>query len=728
MSVTAFSGDTVRQLGLTRSTDIAAQTPGLNIGTPVGEGNNPSITLRGAGLNDFNDNNEGPVALYKDEVYIGNMAGQTFQLFDVERIEVLRGPQGTLYGRNATGGLVHFISRRPTEELDLSFDLTAGSESLVKFEGAVGGPLGERVQGRIAVATNSYDGYVSNRIGPDTNEADSQAARAMLNIDFNDDASLLLNVHYGTSDPLAPAYQHQATDPTAGVDVWGYADTDGDNFAGEYNRTGVLDIETSGASATLDWAFGDVELVSVTSFDNVEKFHEEDTDVGPVSGIEPDFRADYEQFTQELRLSGGTDRLQWVAGLYYFDSNVVGDYRLQVNYFGGFINFLNSLPEADGGFEGGLDLVGAPFPDGDLLPFVDYVVDYEQDTESVAVFGQVDYRLNDDLSLIAGLRYTTEEKDYTYTNVVGPNSGVLNDFFQVVGVIDPATGLIYDYRPGGADVIAGNVSSIDDDNVSGRIGLEWDFSDTAMAFVTYSQGFKSGGFNAGFMDIDMQTARDVFGINTQYDDETLDSIEIGVKSELAGGRLRLNATAFNYDYNDFQALTFFGISQFIVNTDAEVQGGEVEVIAQPTDGLYLNFGLSLLDTEIDEVRNLNTGELLTGTEMVLAPEVSFNGIGRYTWDFDRGALSAQVDFSYQDDHFFDVVNQPIARQKAYTVWNARLGYAFGEDRSWEVAAWVRNLTDEEYRVYTFDFTGPGGYNQQFFAPPRWYGVTLTYRR
>ena len=247
-----------------------------------------------------------------------------------------------------------------------------------------------------------------------------------------------------------------------------------------------------------------------------------------------------------------------------------------------------------------------------------------------------------------------------------------------------------------------------------------------MLFASFSRGFKSGGFNAGFMDIDMQVARDVFGVNVQYDEEELDAYEIGVKSELAGGRLRLNATALYYDYSDFQALTFFGISQFIINTDAEVTGGEVELVAAPLEGLELSFGLSLLDTEVDEVRNLNTGELLQNNEMVLAPELSFNGLIRYEFEALGGMISAQADFNYQDDHFFDVVNQDIAQEDSYTVWNARLGYRSASD-NWEVAVWGKNITDEEYRVYTFDFTGPGGFNQQFFAPPSWYGVTLSYR-
>jgi len=186
VSITAFSGEAMRELNMANSVDIAGQTPGLNVGTPVGEGNNPSITLRGVGLNDFNDNNEGPIAIYRDEVYQAAMPGLTFQLFDLERVEVLRGPQGTLYGRNATGGLVHFISNKPSEEFGGFLDLSLGDNGQVKAEAAIGGALGESVQARLSVATNQYDGYVKNRIGPDGNEGDSTAYRLQANFSVTD--------------------------------------------------------------------------------------------------------------------------------------------------------------------------------------------------------------------------------------------------------------------------------------------------------------------------------------------------------------------------------------------------------------------------------------------------------------------------------------------------------------------------------------------------------------
>ncbi len=717
VSVTAFTGNDLKQLGYINSTDIASQTPGLNIGTPVGEGNNPSIVLRGVGLNDFNDNNESPIAVYKDGIYVGSMPGQSFQLFDMERVEVLRGPQGTLYGRNATGGLVHYISRRPSEEMSVDANFTAAEYNQIRFEGALGGALSERTQGRLSVATNKHDGYVENRIGADGNDADTWAYRGQLYVDIAENLNLLLNAHAGDSDNIAPKYQHQVTDPS-GVDFWGYTDNDGDNFAGEYDRDGTLKIETQGYNATLTWLSGNLELVSVSGWETVDKFHQEDTDMGPLPGIQPTFAADYEQFTQELRLSGSWDGGFWVVGGYYFNSDVKGNYDLQINYLGQQLNAMNESPDFGGG-------LGGPFTEGELYTFLNYDAKFDQDTESMAVFGQVEYDLTAAVSLTAGLRYTQDERDFTYLNQVGPQRGVLLDFLMDVGAIDPDTQAIFDYTKGGADVIAGNVNNIDNDNISGKLGLDWQFSRDVMMFANVSQGFKSGGFNAGFMDTDMQAARDQFGTNVQYDEEILTSYEVGIKSTLLDGQVRLNATAFYYDYQDFQALSFFGISQFIVNSDATVKGGELELVALPMEGLQLQLGTSFIDSQVEEVRDLNTGTLLTDRDMVLAPELTVNGLARYRWKLNQGSIAAQVDFNYQDDHFFDIVNSDISAEDAYTVWNASLSYTSVNDL-WEVAVFGKNLADEDYRVYTFDFTGPGGFNQQFFAPPRWMGVKLSY--
>ena len=713
VSVTAFSGDALRELNMTDSVDIAAQTPGLNIGTPVGEGNNPSISLRGVGLNDFNDNNEGPIAVYRDEVYQSAMPGLTFQLFDLERVEVLRGPQGTLYGRNATGGLVHFISNKPTEDTEVFFNLTLAENNQIKTESALGGSLSDSVQGRISLATNRHDGYVENRIGKDANEADSYAYRAQLNFELTDDFSALVNIHGGESDTIAPQYQHQATDDGSGVfgttDYFGYSDTDGDPFAGEYDREGTLNIESKGASINLEWDADDFLFTSITAVESVEKYHEEDTDVGPNPGIEPNFGSENDQFSQEFRLSGSTNSYEWIAGIYYFENEVDGTLDLDVNYPGAVVDGITGAPAGTFG--------------SDYLTFFNYDVDYKQEAESYGAFGQVEKELTNDLTLTVGLRYTSEERTMAYQNkTTGNPDAVLNSCVIVPGdVCDfglgadfPGTDTFIDFTD--ANPLASNLTTLDDNNVSGQIGLDYKVDKDTLVFFNIANGFKSGGFNGGFLDFtDGVTEEDV-----PFESEELTSYEAGIKTTFADGDIRLNASAFYYDYKNYQALTFAGLSQFINNSDATLKGIDAEVIWMPGSNWDIKLGASYLDTNVDEVTVRGVGAV-TDTEMVQAPKFSANGIVRYQINDE---LSAQVDFNHQGKHYFDITNSDVSEEDSYTVFNARAGYELSDNL--QLSAFVKNLTDKEYRVYSFDFTGPAGFIQQFYAKPRWFGVSIQY--
>lgn len=720
LSVTAFDGASLDRLGVEDSTDLAAFTPGLNIGTPVGEGNNPSITLRGVGLNDFNDNNEGPVAVYTDEVYIAALAGLTFQLFDTQRVEVLRGPQGTLYGRNATGGLVHFISNKPTDTFEGYGKLTVGSHGEVSAESAISGPFSDKVRGRLAAKVTKADPYVENRgPGSDANESDSKAVRAMLDFDIAGSGSLLLKANYADSGVApSPKYQHQGTGSPFGetTDIWGYSDTDGDPFAGAYDTDGVLEIENFGASADLQLAFGEIDFRSITAYGEVQKRHIEDTDVGPLRGIVPTFQADIEQFSQEFRLSGDWSTGNWIVGAYYLDTRVDGDNTLEVNWRGDFANILDSDPAV---FDGGLAAFSGPIPDtADLVPAIFYDVDYEQNTESFSAFGQVNWQVSDLIQLTGGLRYTDEERDIQYLNNA-PAGALLNNLINGIGV--PA---YFDFRDGADGV--GDLNKISQDNVSGKIGIEFAPRETLLLYGNVSQGFKSGGFNAGFLDFTDGLVPD----DAPYDEEILTAYEAGFKWDFADGRARLNASAFYYDYQDYQALTFQGLSQYITNAEAESQGAEIEFFALPTDNLSIQIGASYLDAEVNGVRNLNAADpadqILNGLKPVLAPEFTANGAVAYTLDFMGGELVGSFDFSHQGEHYFDITNSAISRSDSYTIFGARIAYTDPSD-TYKLAAFVKNLTDEEYLVYTFDFTGPAGLNQQFYGPPRWFGASVEFR-
>ncbi|WCL55806.1 TonB-dependent receptor [Gimibacter soli] len=737
VSLTAFSGDALKEFGFNDSTQIVAQVPGLNVGTPVGEGNNPSFTLRGVGLNDFNDNNEGPIAVYLDDVYQAALPGLTFQLFDVERVEVLRGPQGTIYGRNATGGLIKFVSRKPTEETEGYIDVEGGAYESLNVKSAISGALGDGVRGRLAAAYGRNGGYVENRMGPTTNEANSIALRGQIEFDVGDDGLLNLKGIYSRSKTDAPQYQHQATLGATGADNlpfcptdvprdnYCYADTDDDVHAGEYDRHGDLKIEVKGVHATYEHDFGGIELTNTFSYQNTEKFHEEDTDVGPNPGIEPTFRSENDALSNELRLMGRYDKGFWQVGVFYLDTKVKSANDLPVYWRGDFAALLDSDPAV---FGGALEAFTPGYDKGPgLVPAIYYDVDYTQKTKSYAGFAQVEYLLTEELNLTAGIRYTKEKRNFDYINRA-PEGYLLNNLLAGLGEANfmslhagDVNGFAAALGAGDPDVVSADASRINDDNVIGKVSLDWQVDNRTLLYVTWSKGFKAGGFNAGFIDqTDFLTSDQV-----AFDPEVLTSYETGVKWTSSDNALRINASGFYYDYNDFQALTFQGLSQFITNASAKFYGGEAEIGMRPVENLDIQLGVSYLDTDVDGVTV--QGETADNRRAVLAPKFTANGFIAYTIPMDNGdEIIPSASFNYQSSHYFDITNSDISKQKGYMLVDMRLAYRM-EDKGLEFAAFAKNVFDKEYKVYTFDFTGPGGYNQLFYGKPRWWGVSVGYR-
>ena len=707
ISVTAYTGEQMHDLGFTNTTDVVAMTPGLNYTVPNAESSQVNFFLRGVGLNDFADANENPVAVYVDDIYRPAMGGLSFQMFDLERVEVLRGPQGTLFGRNTTGGLVHFISKRPTDDLDGYLNLTGGSYSQIKVEGAIGGPISDSLSGRLSFATNKHDGYTENRgTGPDYNETDAVAVRGQLLFKPSDRVDVLFNAYYSDNDAAVGAWQHQATqivngqsvplganeqgqgvdcnldgvvdatDRPPGADCFGYRDTDGDPFAGEYDRDGKVKVETSGVSLNLAWELKNFTITSITGVQTVERLQEEDTEAGPFPLIQPTFAAETDTFTQELRIAGGSDTFRWLAGIYYINNDVDGHYLLDLTNLG----------------------------------FVFFDANYTQETNSLAVFGQLEFDLSDRWTLIVGARGANEEKELDYLNV--DTSGFFTD---VVGLPD---NVAFDFDRQSV----GDLAVQDHDSVSGKVELDWKPNDDLLVYGAYSRGTKSAGFNVGFLD---QTL--LFASNTvatiPYDEETLHSYELGFKSTLMGGRTRFNASAFYYDYKDFQTFRFELLNQIIFNTDAEVSGLELELQSSPADGWDIALGLILLDAEAKDIPS-PAGEP-RNRDMVASPDFAANALVRYEWPALGGHLAVQASANYQEELFFDIQNSPVSRENGYTVGNLRVSYTSADDR-WELAAFVDNITDEEYLSYTFDFTGPFGFNQQAYGKPRWAGVSFQY--
>ena len=688
ISITAFGRDQLQELNLNNSNELVYLTPGLALGNPGGEGNITALSLRGIGQGDFADHQESPVASYQDEVYDAYMGAANTTLFDQERVEILRGPQGTLFGRNATGGLVHYISRKPTDEFEAYGNVSFAEHEHIRFEGAAGGPLADNLQVRLSGFVNNHDTYVDNiGAGKDGNEADTWAVRGQLLFSPADSLDILFKLEYYDTEitqwyfETAPATVNELGEAVLVTPPPGSEILDGDPF--QVNNDGNVGLVAArGASPEglrrdgykgalrFDLALTDnITVTSVTGLSEQNKFFNQESDGVPASLVTFATDTNAQQFSQELRVASETERLRWVAGLYYLDYD--SDIMLDVGFF---------APSA-------------------------FYSDQVVETDSWSVFGQVEWDFTADLTVIAGLRYLNEDKEIAA-------SGGLAGFIA---------GLPIPYITSAFNADVSPLAQLKEDDVAGKIQLNWRHNDDLLFYAGVSRGVKAGGFNATF------GAPGITSSTTPYGKETPITYEAGFKSTLMNGRAQWNASVYYYDYRDYQAFAYVALSQLVFNTDAEVYGVDSNLLISPIDGLELNFGINIMDTEAEDVANPRG--LVADRGLPYAPDVQMNGMARYSWSAGNGTLSIQGDFNYQSKNSFTIFNDPATSIGDYIVGNARLSWSSADER-WGAALFVKNIADKEYITYISNNSGfpPSlAHVQRFYARPRWVGGQITWR-
>lgn len=741
IAVSAFTGDQMEQLGWDSADDVVAQAPGVTLVQPNGPGSF-YINVRGVAQNDFSgDNQESPVAVYVDDVYVASPTGAAFQLFDFERVEILRGPQGTLFGRNATGGLVHYVTRRPDQQPEGYIKATVGDYSQFDVEGAVGGGLTESVSGRLSFNSSNHDAIIENNTGSDLNDNETWALRGQLLFNFGESSSLLLNARAGELDNTNAPFDHSSSrlnadglgEAFAGNDLsdfggfngWGgYRDPDGGEILeGEYDAEGFVKVETQGYTATFETQFDNgMEFVSITDFNELDRNYLEDSDASPNAFFHFALKSDMEQFSQEFRLSGEAEGLRWVAGAYY------------MNYEGDLFT---------GGVAGGF--AREAFQDSTVPSGFGFDSPFSTETESTAFFGQVEFDLSDSLTLTAGLRWSKEEKStqfdqyYSLFESTTSNDVAVRDLFELGDPVwsygggrysNQGSVTLFDAFGIALPLLEGETDTdIDDDFLTWKLGMDWQAGDDTLVYLSYNRGIKAGGFNAP-LDATLFIVDALSPDQFKFDKETLDAYEIGFKTSLWGGLARLNGAAYYYDYKDYQAFNLESLTLFVFNTDAANQGFELELQSSPAEGLDVLLGMAYTDTNVEDAFTTLGGDVLD-REMIMTPELSFNGMVRYEWGVGSGKLAAQYDFNYLDDHFFQLKNSPVVAEDAYVISNVRLTYSSAND-DWSMSAFVNNVTDEEYRQMALDLSGnplEGGFGmtESAYGSPRWWGLNFTYR-
>ncbi len=704
VSVTALTADQLKDQRVGDVLALSGLSPGLQIKTDDNAAN-PRIFIRGIGVNDFNPSTASAVGVYVDGVYVASPLAQMSGFYDLQQVEVLRGPQGTLYGRNTTGGAINVTTKKPsaTPEGDLAVDY--GRFNSLNVQGGFGGPVADALAFRIAGLYDKSDGYTLNRLtGNKGNDANRKAVRGALRWTPDDKLTVDVSASYSKSSggsiltynrslvaQTAEAASTADPDPTFGyifckpayytsgqcTNVAGYANTSTNKYQGDYRFEGKDIVKLFGATSAISYDFGGVTLYSITGYQRAKRDDYEETDANPISIFDARYIAQQDTTSQEFRLqSNGATALRWVAGLYGARDNLDNDSHynvLEVLRVPDPVNNPTGMDPANS-----VGVFGWPL---------------HQKTTSYAAFGQVDYDLTPKLTLTGGLRWSQDKKTFHYVSDV--DYGLLTLFE-------------YDNQK--------TFSSI-----SGRVGLRYAINDDANVYATYNRGTKSGGFFSG------QTTdpRDL----GPYKDETVDAYEIGAKSEFFGRRLRVNVSAFYYDYQDLQVYTQIQrdglpVQLFTNASKARVYGGEAEIEARPVTGLSLTLGASLLNAEYKDFLSFEDASLppsdYSGNTLPSAPKTSLNGAARYTHPLGAGDLMTQLDFTYRGKVYYDTANTERLSDKARAYVNGQVGWAFADGR-YELGVWGKNLADT---TNISDITSIAAFGFDVFSmgPPRTYGL------
>jgi len=763
IAIDAFGGVQLQDLNIRTSVDVANVTPGVFVGGSIG-GQTSLFTIRGVTQNDFTDSVESPVAVYVDEAYIAMAQGQNFGLFDLDRVEVAKGPQGTLFGRNATGGLVHYITRGPTKEADAYADASFSRFSDKRFEGAISGPLGGIVSGRLAVMWNKSNPILSNvapasQLRP-TNPAagggqpewndDTAGFRGKLRFELSDTQNLNTTISYQRTHTSTAPYVNSATVPV--YDQQGRlvntvnANPTENRLAILLNANGQdtgLAVPLGGGLGVLNGCFvgggpppaactlrstsggdafgyvqpkglvtgSDFAYADINRFDNY--FGQLSYNWKITDGVQLALLSNYMKFKKFVTMD--VDAAPESQSIYHArsdESTYSEEARLSGDWHGtkwvGGLYYLNIENYTVNGlgfpaaspFATDPLILGAPGP-------VDTPGFIHLHTISTSVFGQVDYPLVDRFTLVAGARGVKERKHYSFFQGVYQN---VDDRLINTSVLYAP---LFPFTPFASDNTLW----------AGKLQLEFRPEKDQLAYVGINRGAKAGGFNAQLADGSPRLPLN----QIPYRPESLLSYEAGYKTTLLGGRARLNGDVFHYDYKDYQAFLFQQSSGVVVNKNAETTGAEIEGAANVTDRLEAQLGVSVFDAKVKNLQLSGppgTTPLFIDVKPSFAPERQVFALLRYTLPLTQGRLTAQLDGHYTSYFYHNLRNFEADRYGGYTVANARMSYLLG---SWDVSAFVQNFTDKRYYTIGYDLATLCGCNENAFGQPITAGVEVRYR-
>ena len=760
IAISAFTGDQLRALGVEQSFDAAAFAPGVHISGNLA-GQNTQFTIRGVTQNDFNDVVEAPNAAYLDEGYLAIAQAQTFAVYDIERVEILKGPQGTLFGRNATGGLIHYISRKPDFDQASGYaDLTYGlfdsnaDATQVKLEGALGGPLGDSVAARVAFLYNDQDGYLHNLYplsapvglgglspgagaGADMGDDETLALRGTLDFQINEDVLLRFSANYAKSEVPTGPYQSKSTiavvdangelinvidtpsDETR-LSIQGAGDAGGDAIDGDEflpgagiglagrpvaggDFFGYTDPDGAGWDTSGDFAFsnqGETETQGLNAR----------LEWGFDNGMELTSVTDWKKYDKLLFIDVDSAPVNQLANYAGVDAtSFTQEIRLQQEtdrsrWVAGFY-YLNIDTFSDNGLKAPDNSIVGTF----VTP-VDIGVVADLRTDSYSLFGQLEYDFTDQLTGTFGLRAIREDKEFE-TGI-----GVFLSFDNFT--VNQGDFLDNPFGAGSPFLESADTS---DDLWAGKLQLDWHVNDDLLIYAGINRGVKAGSFNAPLLGAFLGSG----GADAlPYDPEILLAYEAGFKSTFQNGRTRFNGSVFYYDYTDYQAFLFVGVGGVVINADATNVGVELELQSSPADGWDFMLSVAAFDATVEDIL-LRNGSPLPPRDVdpTYAPEFQATALARYEWDALNGTMNVRANVSYSDEFFYNLRNFDADKFDSYTMVNAGIGWV-SDSAQWTVNFDIRNLTDESVGIQGFNLAVLCGCNEVSYQPPRWYGLNV----
>jgi iron complex outermembrane receptor protein len=687
IAVSVIGGADLTEQHLADGISIARQTPNMTAESGVGPAM-PRFRLRGVGSNEFVTTMQSPIGVYRDEVYIAAAAGLSEPVYDLDRVEVLRGPQGTLWGKNTTGGAIHYVTAKPSDTFKGRFYGAYGSDDTVELEGGVGGPIAPSLSFRLAGSYKARDGQIFNEFtGKKDGSYEIWDLRGHLKWEISAAASMLVTVHGGKSALDLPFFHTGLLETANGfVDANGYQENPDRNTLSN-NWRHDTHAKRFGTDMRLDIDLGFADLVNLASYQFASSATYSDDDASPMASYGALLGGDSKSFLDELRLSSPNDgrAFSWIIGGFFLTDHTTALVRGPTY---GVSNF------GVGGFS----------------------TDFQINTKNYAGFANVNYEIDERLTVGAGIRYTSEKKSLVSGSAVDYNLNS-NDLYDPSDVlfqyIDIARGLWLDSS---GNPMTPPPSSRTWGRVTWDATVDYKVTNDIMLFGRVAKGFRSGNYN-----IYLAVPEDI----TTYEPETLMSYEAGIKSTFLDRRLKINVTGFHYDLSDLQvsALTDVVTGTKVVNAaSARVDGVELEAVAAPVDGLSLSVGYGYQNARYHKFPNssvpsaINGGAALDVSGAPLgSPKHTLNLGGSYEVVLGAGKLRFNTDWRYTSKQpgapwltkDYDELNHApwlteaayeVIRatfdEKAYWLGNATLGYKFDE-RGPELSLWVKNITNNK---------------------------------